>query len=178
MLPQMKNDQPVLMESSKATYSACISDFLPYATATDIVTLIGATGKQITLTQIRFSGTATAATTYGVYLFKRSALDTAGTSTLTSITTHDSNDPAPSAVVKQYSAIPTGLGAGTMIRSDHLSLPATAGAAYNQVVWNFGEGVGKCPKLLSSLENYAINCNGVAVPAGSNIHITIQWTEE
>ena len=173
----------VNVEGRKPTYSACIADFTPAASATDIITITGATNKTITITNIRFSGSATASTYQGMYLFKRSSLDSGGTSTPTTMVPHDSKDILPSAVVYQYSANPSTLGTSVgLIRNDHLALPAAGGASNipssSLVIWDFCDRSAKGIKLQSSTEQLGISLNGMTVPAGINLHITIEWTEE
>ena len=58
----------VNIEGKKPTYSATIADFTPATTASDMVTITGATNKVCTITNIRFTGSATAATYQGMYL--------------------------------------------------------------------------------------------------------------
>jgi len=167
----------VNIEGKKPTYSATIADFTPATTASDMVTITGAANKVCTITNIRFTGSATAATYQGMYLIKRSSLDTGGTSSATTITPHDSNDIAPSAVVRQYSANPTvGTAVGT-IRADHLGLPSAAAGTY-PLIWDFCDRAAKGIRLNSATEQLAINFGGAAVPTGTNLHITIEWTEE
>lgn len=178
-LPNQNTEQSVSLDGSKATYSCVIADFTPAATATDMVTLVGAPGKIITVTRITIEGDATGSSTNDVYLYKRTALDTGGTATQPGIAKHDSSDPSPSGVVNQYSANPSGLGAGTLIRADHISVPATTGAIpIFPAVWEFGRGMAKGIKLLSGTESLAISWNGNAVPAGLSLYINIEWTEQ
>lgn len=176
-LPTSAYEQKSNIESSKATYSAVIADFVPVANATDFATLVGAAGKTLTVTNVRFSGSATASTFQGMYGYKRTALDTGGTATATAIATHDSQDAAPRGVVSQYSVNPVSLGAGNLIRSDHMGLPAAA-AGTTSLVWDFGDRAAKAPKLQNANESFCINFAGAAVPAGINLHVTIEWTEE
>lgn len=181
MLPKAAYEQTINNESSRATYSAVIADFVPAATATDMVILAGGgKGKIITLTNVRISGSATASTYQGFYLFKRTALDTGGTSTATPIVIHDSTDPASVGVVSQYSANPAGLGAGILLRADHIGLPAPASAAASAQasIWDFADRGAKAPKLMNATESFCLNFNGAAVPAGANLHITLEWAEE
>ena len=170
--------QNVNTESSKATYSAVIQDFAPAANATDIVTLTGAAGKTVTLTNVRISGTATAAASQDIYILKRSAGNTGGTSAAVVPTVHDSTDPAPSGAVVKYSANPSALGAGTLLRGDRVSIPALAGANGTTQVWDFGDRAAKAPKLQNASESIAINWGGASVAAGTNLYITLEWTEE
>lgn len=168
--------QNVNTESSKATYSAVVANYAPATTATDMVVLTGATGKIITLTMVRVNGAATAASYQDVFLYKRTTLDTGGTSSVTATVKHDSTDPAASGVVTQYSANPT-LGTGVALRSEHVSF--SSAAAGNLVTdWVFAARGAKAPKLNSATESFALNFNGAAVPSGANMHMTIEWTEE
>lgn len=168
----------VNIEGRKPTYSATIADYVPAATATDMVTITGAANKICTITNIRFTGHATASTYVGIYLIKRSSANSGGTSTSTTITPHDSTDIAPSAVVKQYSANPSSLGTAVgTIRADHLGMPAAAAGTY-PLLWDFCDRAAKGIRLNSATEVIAINFNGAAVPAGTNLHMTIEWTEE
>jgi hypothetical protein len=164
-------------EGLKRTYSVVIADFVPAATATDFLTIVGAVGKTVTVTQIRITASATATISQGVYLYKRTALNTAGTATQPSIAKHDSADAAPAAVVNQYSANPSGLGAGILIRSERLALAATTAGIF-PVIWTFADRPAKGIKLKNATENLAFNWAGAAVPAGTNLHIVIEWTEE
>jgi hypothetical protein len=177
MLPQSGFEQKCNLESSKATYSAVIADFVPAANATDFITLVGSASKTLTLTNVRISGSATASTYQGIYLYKRTTLDTTGTSTPTAITIHDSQDTAAKGVVNQYTVNPGALGTGTLLRSDHVGLPAAA-AGTTALVWDFGDRAAKAPKLQAATESFCLNFAAAAVPAGTNLHITLEWTEE
>lgn len=176
-LPQAAYEQKTNIESSKATYSAVIADFVPAATATDFFTLTGVNGKIITVTNIRMSGSATASTYQGMYLYKRTTLNTGGTSSATPIAKHDSQDVNASGVVLQYTANPASLGTGVLTRADHLGLPAAA-AGTVELIWDFGNRAAKGIKLNSSTESACLNFAGATVPAGTNLHVTIEWTEE
>jgi hypothetical protein len=165
------------IEGNKATYSANLNSFVPVANATDFMVITGAAGKVVTITQIRFTGAATTSAYHEVYGYKRSASNTGGTSSASEVTKYDSADAAPSATVVQYTVNPTALGAGTLARSDHIGLPAAAAGTFS-LVWNFTDHAAKGIKLRSATESFAINWGGTAVPAGIDLHVTIEWTEE
>jgi hypothetical protein len=169
----------VSTEGRKPTYRCSIVDFTPATTATDFVTLVGAAGKTITVTNVAVNGDATAAATVDLYLLKRTTLDTAGSATQPSIAKMDSSDVAPSGVVNQYSANPT-LGTGVLILGTHMSLPpsTTPGLPLVGVDVTFGTRPAKALKLIGANESLAINWNGNAVPAGTSLYINIEWTEE
>jgi len=166
----------VSQDGRKPTYSAVIIDYVPAATATDMITLTGSVGKTISITEVRINGAATTATFANVAMYKRSVANTGGTSTATVITRHDSNDILPSGVVLQYSANPT-VGTGTLIRSEHVSF-SSAAAGNLVTVWDFANRPSKTVKLYNATESIALNFGGAAVPIGSNLHFTIEWTEE
>ena len=170
--------QNVNTENSKATYSAVIADYLPTSSATDIVTLTGAAGKTITVTNIRISATATAASNADVYLYKRTTANTSGTSSSTAIVQHDSQDPVPSGVVKQYSANPSGLGTGVLLRGDRVAFPGATTSNGSATIWDFGNRASKAPKLHSASEFFAINFGASSPPSGTSMYLTIEWTEE
>ena len=169
--------QNVNTESSKATYSAVVQDFTPVANATDIITLTNPLGKTITLTNVRISGNATAATAQDIYILKRTTLNTGGTATNPTPTIHDSQDAAPTAVVSVYSANPT-TGTGTALRGDRVAIPGSTGANGTTQIWDFGDRASKAPKLQKTTESIAINWGAAAVATGTNLYITIEWTEE
>ena len=177
MLPQSATEQIVNLSSSKSTYSVAIPDYVPVANATDLLQLIGAVGKLITVTMIRINSAATTATFENFYAYKRTAPNTGGTISNPAVAKHDSRDPAPSAVVNQYSANPSALGAGVLVRSEHVS--ASAAAAGNLVTeWIFGDRAAKALILNGPNESLCLNFGGNSVPAGTNVHMTIEWTEE
>jgi hypothetical protein len=169
--------QNVNTESSKATYSAVISDFVPVANATDFFTISGSSSKIITITALRVNGAATASSFANIYVYKRTAANTGGTSSVITSCIHDSSDPAATAVVRSYSANPSALGTGALLRSEHVSF--SAAAAGNLVTyWNFVDRGSKSVKLNNTNEFLCFNFGGNAVPSGANIHATIEWTEE
>jgi hypothetical protein len=180
MLPQSSNEQLVEVGSSKASYSAVLADFTPAATATDFLILQGVAGKKVTLTKIRASGTATASSSVNLYFYKRTTLNTGGTKATLTACQHDSLDPAPSATASSYSVNPSGLGSGNLFRSDHLGLPAPSSNTVSgqTEAWDFANRTVKPIVLNGANESIAVNFGGNAVPAGMNLHVTLEWTEE
>jgi hypothetical protein len=170
----------VSIEGRKPTYSCSVVDFTPAATATDFVTLVGAAGKTITITNCSVNGDATAAATVDIYFLKRTVLNSGGTATQPSIAKHETADIAPSGVVNQYSVNPVSLGTGVLVRGLHMSLPpsTTPGLPLSGVDLYFGNRPAKGVKLTGANETFAINWNGNAVPAGSSLYVNIEWTEE
>jgi len=174
--------QLVNTEGTKATYTLALIDFLPGTTATDYFCLPGSATKTVRVLSSRVSADATAASAMDVALFKRTALNTGGTSAAltTSITQRDSNDPAPTAVPVSYSVNPTSLGAGNLVRAvSNWFFPATGTpVAQVEVVWDFTRDNGRGIVLRGTSQEICFNLNGVAVPSGLSLYTTIDWTEE
>lgn len=167
------------MSSSKATYSYVAADVTPVATATDVITLTGVTGKVVRVTKVTVSGVATAASIYDVYLVKRSTLNTGGAATNPTETRMDSLDPPASAILTKYTGNPTlGTSAGTIDgEKGFLPAAATPVSPISFTEWVFGVEQAKEPVIRAG-ETFAINFGGAAVPAGASLYISIEWTEE
>lgn len=162
------------------TYRCQIIDFLPVATATDILVLNGAAGKKIRINKIQITMDAGAASVLDIYVYRRAALDTNGTSTTPAILSCSSQNVAPSGVVKLYSSNPTINDAGVLAAGDHYMIPANNGAGiFNSPPWveTFGSN-GQCVELNSATECLALSLNGQALPAGLSMYIMVEWTEQ
>jgi len=166
--------------STVATYHAVIADATPAATATDVMTLCGSATKTIKLTRVQATADATAAGVIDFYTFIRTAANTGGTSAAVTPASHDSNNAAATAVVLKYTANPSALGAGNMFAADHYALPAAASTGYPGTPWLEDMGIRNTqPVVLRGTANcFAFNLNGQTIPAGMNLYVTIEWTEE
>jgi hypothetical protein len=165
-------------EPERATYGGSIYGIVPPATPTDFVTLQGAAGKTIRLKSAIIAGTATAAANILINLIRRSAVNTAGTQTTVVGQSHDSSDPAASAVFKYATANPTGLGAGVTLHQARLNLAPAANGSVDRLMWQFTWQNDKAPLLRSASEFFAINLNGAAFPGGGALDVDLLWTEE
>lgn len=172
--------QSVVIETSHPTYAYRAADITPVATATDVLALVGANGKCIRVTKIGISGSATAAALLDIYISKRSALNTGGTSTSPVATKYDSLDPAPSGTLLLYTANPSALGAGTGLEGDKIYLPAQATPASEPTHWmvDYTGVEAKCPILRNANESITINLAGQTLPTGTSLYLYIEWTEE
>ena len=94
-------------EGVKASYRIQVADVVPVATATDVITLCGSATKIVRVVRIQASADSTAASVIDFYVFKRSAVNTGGTSAAVTSVPHDSKDSAATAIVLKYSANPT-----------------------------------------------------------------------
>lgn len=167
-------------EGVRSTYTYIINDFEPLSGATDVLVLSGATGKVIRVTHIEITADANQKGVIDFYIFKRSAQNTGGTFTYPTPVKHDSANPAASAVLKLYTANPSALGAGQMIRGAHYSLTDALTTGNFAPPWLEDFGVrNEQPILLRNAnEALAISLNGQTLPAGFDFYITIEWTEE
>jgi len=175
------NPLPVTSESGKATYSVQVSDFTAVAaTATDVLALVGSATKTIRVNRVQITADATAASVLDFYTFKRTTANTGGTATQPAICKLDSADPAPTAVANLYTVNPTALGTGVMLAADHYALPAAATTGYPGTPWveEFGTRNNRQVVLRGVGESLAVGCNAEVIPAGINLYIRIEWTEE
>ena len=168
----------VLTESTKATFSVVVPDVTPVATATDLLTISGSATKTIRINKIEIEGVATAQADYDVYVYKRTAANTGGTSAAPSnITAHDSNDTATAGVLL-YTANATGLGTGTLVRAGRTVLGVAGTGVPVKTTWDFGTRNDKTVVLRGAAQSLAINLGGAAVPAGTSLYVNVEWTEE
>jgi len=173
-------EQYVNSEGTKASYRVQIADETVAATATDVATLCGSATKTVRVMRIQTTADATAASVIDFYVYKRTALDTGGTSAVVAAAQMDSTDPAPTAVVAKYSANPSALGTGVLFTGDHYALPAAATTGYPGMPWieDFGIRNNRALVLRGVNECAAFNLNGQTIPSGFGMYLGIEWTEE
>lgn len=181
-LPRSSFTQLVQLDGDRATYSAGI-DILAAsipATPTDLFQLVGAANKVIRLSKIEIAADATGTAIYDFYLYKRTVANTGGVVSAISSISHDSQDSTAGAVFQNYTTLATPLGAGQILRTVGIALPAASATGYpfNLVVWKFGNSSSKMPCLRSAAESFCINLAGQAVPAGFEMWVNIEWTED
>lgn len=174
------NAMPVNTESGKATYIATAWDIAPAATATDVFQVCGSATKTIRINYIRASADATAAGSLDFYIFKRTAVNTGGTTSAITPAQMDSNDAAPTATALKYTANPTGLGAGVAVLGDHYAMPAAASTGYPINVWDvqFGKRNDETLVLRGVAQCAEFSMNGQTILAGTSLYVTMEWTEE
>lgn len=167
-------------EGLKASYRAQMADVTVAATATDVATLCGSATKTVRLVRIQATADATATSVIDFYVFKRTVANTGGTSAVQAAAQMDSVDPAPTAVVRLYSANPSALGTGVLLTGDHYALPAAASTGYPGVPWieDFGIRNNRAVVLRGVAQCIAFNLNGQTIPAGFGLYLGFEWTEE
>lgn len=161
------------------SFSTAIVSLATAASATDIVTISGATGSIITIQRIIISGVATAAAAMPVEFIRRITLDTGGTATNPLPVPRDGSFKA-AAVIAAYTVNPGALGTftapGGVMHVQNISLgtlTAPAGASTISLAEN-----GMTPPVLrSATDQFAINLLGVTY-TGSAINITIEHQEQ
>ncbi len=167
--------------STKATYTYLITATAPYATPTDWVVLRGSSSKLVKVVRTSFVGFATAATNI-LYTYKtHSIADTGGTSTSPAAIQRDSSDAAPTATIFLYSAAPTINASAIIVENIWTQLAVTmttASALPLPVVHEYGLGPYEPWVLRGVAQEFAINFNSVAVPAGGLYTYEITWSEE
>jgi hypothetical protein len=161
------------------TYTTTNADITPVATPTDVIALIGSATKTILVTKFEITPTANANGSLDFYVYKRTTANTGGTSTATAITPNDSSNPAPTAVAKLYSANPSALGTGSLVRATRITLASKSpnGIAVQTWVEAFGTGNQQPIVLRGVNESLCINMNSQALPTGTEIYFTLEWVE-
>jgi len=170
----------VPVDGIKPTYSAtCFGNMA--SSPTDVATLYGSATKTIRVIRVFLSlSQTTAGTPAGApALFKRSSVNTGGTSTVPAIVSHDSADAAATATPRSYTANPTSLGTfvGMFWNSFVFAGAPSTASASTQVELKFGELPGKAIVLRGVAQGIVINFAGITVSGGIYL-VTFEWTEE
>ncbi len=169
----------VVSSPSPNTYSAAIGGLVAAASATDIFTITGSASKIVYITRIALMGTQTTASSRDIYLIKRSSANTNGTSSTLTNVPLDSNNAAATAVVRAYTANPSGLGTAVgNIRTRKVFVSLASGNTSNadEMILEFGTRNTQPLVLRGTSELVAINLNGVTI-AGNSFCISVEWTE-
>lgn len=170
--------------AEKATYRA--ATIIPLVTAVTVnvpfFNIIGSTSKIVTVKRIAISGaTLTAVGYFTVNVVRLSTASSGGTSTTLVDVPLDTNDPAPTAVVKAYTAAPTmGSLVGTIATNRCLWQSTTAAAAGlpRDYLFEFGDmPETKGIRLRGATQEMALVFPVVLASAGT-LSVDIEWTEE
>ena len=165
-------------EPERNTYRAFAYDLAPTGAVNDLVVLGGSATRLIRLKSVILSGTATTATNVGVYVFKRTAVYTGGTPTAITRTSADTTDPASTASLVHYATAGATAGAGTMLDGCRLNLAPAANGSIDRPMLQYTWQNDKAPNLRGVTEFLAIGLNGVSMPAGGRLDVSLTWTEE
>jgi hypothetical protein len=147
---------------------------------TDWITLTPTSSRVVGITNVLFFGTCPTPTTIDILLLKRSALNTGGTSTSVAATPTDEvpTGLATNASVLVYTANPSILGTLVGVAAAPIKLNLGPPGAAGFVSIPFGTGIVPALKLRSTSHQFAINLNGVSLPANTLISCRIEEYEE
>lgn len=161
------------------TYSASVNSFACAALATDIFTITGSATKIIKITKFDVTATTTSGSGISVpfTVIKRSATNTGGTSTILNNVSYDSTNSASTAVVRNYTANPTGLGTPVGIILARRITVNSSGAVVQPISLDYNTRENAQPiTLRGTSEILSINLSGTTI-TGPLISITIEWEE-
>lgn len=162
---------------SKSTFMVGSGSFSPPATPTDLWTIIGSSTKTVKILKIFLMATQTTAAADIFFLKRYSSANTGGTATTVTPIALDTNDGSATAVVKFYTANPT---LGTLVGSlDEAYMNVGAPGSLDQTFeWDFTNNLCEPLTLRGAAQQISVNFNGVALPAGLKVAVTVLFTEE
>jgi hypothetical protein len=161
--------------NSPATYSVAVADFAPATSPTDVMCITGSATQTIYITRAQFSVGATTSSSIDAILVKRTSLDT-GAASAVAIVSHDSANPAPSVSAFVYTANPSALGAGTMIRADEVGVALDSNGYPNSpFVWDFGTRGSQPIVLRGTSQAFCFNMNAMTQPSGVGYYMDVEF---
>ena len=170
---------------TKATYGVSTTPFTPPATPTDMATLTGSGSKTIYVYGVTIATTQTTAGVNRIYLIKRSAANTGGTSAAPTIVPYDSGSAGATATALSYTVNPGALGAAVgniavmNVNSPILATGITYGQGCVDMYARTTPFTLDTPIILrGTTQVLAVNFNGAALPAGLSVIVNFIWTEE
>jgi hypothetical protein len=171
------------------TYSQAIPAIVPAASATDFACLQGSSTKNVHITRIEVSGTATTLITTAINLIRRNTLDTGTVSTVPLAATGMTfTNPAASATLVAYDSTSgnptltdTTSHQGIRYAKMTFALSGTSAMPADRLVWSFGTNVEAYDQhvniLKGSTQEICLNLGAVSVTAGSVV-ASFEWTED
>lgn len=167
------------IQQQQYTYAAVSTAFTPGATPVDIFTITGSTTSNVYVQKMGISCTQGAAGVNPFFIAKRSAANTVGTSAAPGIVPYDSNNPAATATVLQYTVNPTAGALVGYVWGGWVDSPVITTAGVGGVITevDFVTAYGQPLALLSAAEVLAWNFKGAALPAGLSVVAYVVWTE-
>jgi hypothetical protein len=166
-----------LLDGKGDAYAASATFAMP-ASATDVFTISGSATKLVKIRRLRFYLTATSGSNATLKIIKRTTANSGGTSATPTIVKFDTNCPAATAVARNYTANPTGLGtsAGDLINT---GIYVSGGGTVGSDPFELFDFIGAIQPitLRGTAESLCINMNGVTF-AGNSARVFVVWTEE
>lgn len=165
--------------TQKQTFSASTT-FAAATSATDVAVIYGSATKTIKVQSITVTGVTTSSAVVSlVDIIKRSAQNTAGTSTLVTKVPLDSNSAAATALVDVYTANPTvGAVVGVLAVQEMLFGLTSTAVSIVPAFFNFNSLnlLSQPVTLRGTAQGLAVNLNGAS--ANVTMQVTFVWTEE
>lgn len=163
-------------EKQKVSYTVCSQGITLAASATDVFTITpAAASKQLNITRITLTGTATSGTTADVQLIRRSTANSAGIAE--TFVPLDPADPAVSSRAYSYTTNPT---LGTLVNGYIKAFPMYFSPANVQTVvydYKFGQDMKPIILRASTNDSFCINLSNTTV-TGGRLTVMIECTEE
>jgi hypothetical protein len=170
------NEAGTEINAVKNTYSAS-AIFGAASNPTDVFTITGSNSAIVRVTKIYFTGTQSTGAMRDVLVINRSSVNTGGTSATPNKVPHDSTFSAATAVVRNYTANPSALGASVGTVYSHKVFIGGTAVVAGQLIIDWGQNKSQGLVLRGNSQVLAINLNGVT-SSGNSLSISIEWTEE
>lgn len=162
------------------TYRAAIPLTALASSPVDVFTVTGSASKTIYIKSITVQGTQTfPPTNQPIYLVKRSAANSGGTSTTPTKVALDSSNGTAAATVRAYTANATS-STGALTIGQRIMQYATVGApvaSLPAIRWDFGDGLNQYVVLRGTSQVLSVNLNAQTV-TGGNLTAEIEWMEQ
>lgn len=165
-----------IAEAKRQSFSAT-AIFAAAASPTDVFTITGSASKTVKILSFYYTATKTANGFGNVVLIRRSAANTGGTSATPTIAKLDSTNATATAVVRNYTANPSALGATAGGIFSTRFFYSGLSAFGDKIILNFDSGTVQPITLRGTSELLAVNL-GAATQAGNSIAASITWSEE
>lgn len=162
------------------TYSAVSTAFAPPATPTDMFIIQGSLTSNVYVLKMGFSSIQNADGVNIINLLKRSTANGGGAGSASTAVPFDSNNPAASATVGDYTTNAVSLGTEVgLVWSGYVNSPVVSAAegGYQGVEVDFADSFGQPLCLLSPNEVLAWNFGGASLPAGLEVICYAVWYE-
>jgi hypothetical protein len=164
-------------DPTRSTYSCFIPGFVPVATPTDFLQIIGSATRIVRIRSIVITGSATAASNILLATVRRSTSST-GTTTNIPLISRDTGDNAAAAIVQTFSANPA---LGTLIGvadGGRLNIAPAANGSLDRMALQYSWLNDKAPILRGPADCLCLNLAGAAWPAGGALDINIVLSED
>lgn len=163
---------------NEVIYHGAFKGLVPAASATDVLVIVGSATKTVRVKRITLTGIATAAGTFHAVLIRRSADDTAGTSTNATAVPREPGAVAATAVIRGYTGNPSALGTAVgTIAAQYMGFgTAATQLAAPPTVFDFGESADDRVTLRAATDLLALNLDAQTITGGL-IDATVEWAE-